>query len=72
MDQKVALVLCRVGFLCGKYSTKPIPTTTAELVAIIQDAGIDSLKGLTLKQIDEKVEKFIKNKRYAHAMKVVV
>ena len=71
MKASQALTIARLGFVCARYSKKPIPSTPDELYAMIEDIGLGEVKGLTTSALETKIEKFLKDKRYDAAMTVV-
>lgn len=71
MKASQALTIARLGFICAKYSKKPIPSTPEELYDIIREIGLGDVQGLTTSALETKIEKFLKNKRYDAAMTVV-
>ncbi len=64
-------VTFRAGFICACYSKRPVPETSDEMYAIMQELGLDVVKGLPYEEVDKRLTEFLQKKKYDAAMRVV-
>lgn len=64
-------IVFRVGYVCARFSNKPIPQTTDEMFAILQDVGLNVVKGQSFEEVDKRLTEFLNKKSYDAAMKIV-
>lgn len=55
-----SLILFKTGFICARFSTKPVPSTMDEVYDILKEVGLDIIRGEHISSIDKKLNEFLK------------